>query len=60
MVLALRARACTRAREIIEEFPLGSTIDCALCPEKNWRASMPIPGNDPAPPASLRLHDREQ
>jgi TRAP-type C4-dicarboxylate transport system substrate-binding protein len=28
---ALRARACTRAREIIEEFPPGSMIDSARC-----------------------------
>ena len=60
MTLRPRARARGRAREIIEEFPLGSTIDCALCPEKNWRASMPIAGDDPAPPASLRRPDREQ
>src|SRR6516225_2162972 len=47
-----RAYVHARAREIIEEFPLGSTIDCALCPEKNcWRAT--IPGDDLARPASL-------
>jgi hypothetical protein len=30
MDTALRARACTRAREIIEEFPPSSMIDSAL------------------------------